>query len=167
MITLVDRLLKWTCGLLSALALFAIMWLMLFDVSGRKFLSHSIPGALEMTEILMVVVIFGALPLVSWRGEHVVFDSLDAFIPRAIKRLQHRLVSLVASATFAFLGWQLVKRAERFADYGEVTSHLQLPMSPVAWTMAILLGVTALMHLLQVIWVPPGVGEHHSPEVPE
>lgn len=165
MYSLVDRWLKWSCGLLSALALFAIMWLMLLDVTGRKFLSGSIPGALEMTEILMVIVIFGALPLVSWRGEHVVFDSLDAFIPPAFKRLQHRLVSLVASGVFALLALQLVKRAERFAEYGEVTSHLQWPMAPVAWTMAGLLAVTALMHLMQTIWVPPGVGEHHHPEV--
>jgi TRAP-type C4-dicarboxylate transport system permease small subunit len=30
-----------------------------------------------LTELLMVVVIFAGLPLVSLRGEHVVFDSLD------------------------------------------------------------------------------------------
>ncbi len=164
MITVVDRLLKWTCGLLSALALFAIMWLMLFDVTGRKFLDHSIPGALEITEILMVIVIFGALPIVSWQREHVVFDTLDGLIPRAIKRLQHRLVSLVAAGLFAFLAVQLVNRAERFAEYHEVTAHLQLPMAPVAWIMAILLGVTAVIHLLQVFWVPADAAKHHAPE---
>lgn len=164
MITLVDRALKWTCGLLSAIGLFAIMWLMLFDVTGRKFFNNSIPGALEMTEILMVIVIFGALPIVSWRGEHVVFDSLDALIPRRFKRLQHRIVSLVGAGLFAFLAMQLVRRAERFAEYHEVTAYLQLPMAPVAWTMAVLLAVTAVMHLLQVIWVPPDEGEHHAPE---
>jgi TRAP-type transport system small permease protein len=58
-------------------ALFAIMALTLVDVSGRKLLSQSVPGSLELTELLMVVVIFAALPLVSLRGEHVVFDSLD------------------------------------------------------------------------------------------
>ena len=46
------------------------MVLTFLDVSGRKFLSHSITGSLELTELLMVVVIFGALPLVSRKGEH-------------------------------------------------------------------------------------------------
>ncbi len=50
------------CGLLSGTALFAIMALTFFDVAGRKLLSNSIPGSLELTELLMVVVIFGALP---------------------------------------------------------------------------------------------------------
>ena len=50
------------CGLLAALALFAIMVLTLVDVSGRKLLSASVPGSLELTELLMVVVIFAGLP---------------------------------------------------------------------------------------------------------
>ncbi|HEY1226319.1 MAG TPA: TRAP transporter small permease subunit [Ramlibacter sp.] len=73
--------LELACGLLAGLALFAIMALTFFDVLGRKFASNSIPGSLELTELLMVVVIFGALPLVSERGEHVEFDSLDPYLP--------------------------------------------------------------------------------------
>ncbi len=169
MTSLMDRLLKWTCGLVSALALFGIMWLMLLDVIGRKYLDHAIPGALEITEILMVVVIFGALPLVSWRSEHIVFDSLDGVVPRALKGLQHRLVHLVCAGTFAFLGLQLIKRAERFAEYGEVTAHLGLSLAPVAWIMAVFLATTALVHLLFVVQLPPGALEHvpHTPELPE
>ena len=77
----IDRLMYWSTALMAAMALFSIMWLTVVDVTGRKFFSQSVPGSLELTEILMVIVIFGALPLVSWRGEHVVFDSLDHLIP--------------------------------------------------------------------------------------
>ena len=67
------------CGTLAGLALLAIMLLTFLDVSGRKLLSHSITGSLELTELLMVVVIFGALKSVfSWlanseHGTHEVF----------------------------------------------------------------------------------------------
>jgi TRAP-type transport system small permease protein len=71
------RLLETLAGAIAAAALFGIMILTLIDVSGRKALSTSVPGSLELTELLMVVVIFAGLPLVSLRGEHVVFDSLD------------------------------------------------------------------------------------------
>ena len=163
------RLFDALCGLLAAVALFAIMALTLVDVTGRKLFNHSITGSLELTEILMVVVIFGALPLVSWRGEHIVFDSLDGVVPRALKGLQHRVVHLLCAGTFAFLGLQLLKRAERFAEYGEVTAHLGLALAPVAWLMAALLGATALVHLLFVVQLPPGALEHvpHTPELPE
>jgi TRAP-type C4-dicarboxylate transport system permease small subunit len=158
MLKTLERLLQWTCGMLSAGALFAIMWLTLVDVSGRKFLNHSVPGGLEITEILMVVVIFGALPLVSWRGEHVVFDSLDALIPKALKGVQQRFVHLVSGGVFLFLADLLVKRGDRFTEYGDVTAHLQLPVAPVAYLMAVLLLITALVHLLFVFVLPPQGG---------
>lgn len=145
-----ERLLNWSSGLMAAMALFAIMWLTLIDVTGRKFLNNSVPGGLEMTEILMVLVIFGALPLVSWRSEHVVFDTLDAFIPDWVKGIQTRIVHLFCAAAFAMMAWLMTTRAERFAEYGDITVHLQFPLAPVAWLMSGLLLLTALVHLLFV-----------------
>ncbi|MDZ4173128.1 MAG: TRAP transporter small permease [Hydrogenophaga sp.] len=169
MISWMNRLLKWSCGLVSALALFGIMWLMLFDVVGRKYFHHSIPGALEITEILMALVIFGALPLVSWRSEHIVFDAFDGMLPQALHGLQHRLVHLVCAGAFAFLGMQLINRALRFSEYGEVTAHLALALAPVAWTMVAFLWVTALVHLLFVVVLPPDTQTHapHNTEFPK
>ena len=146
--TRIDKLLYWSCGLLAALALFGIMWLTLVDVTGRKFLNNSVPGGLELTEILMVCVIFAGLPLVSWRGEHVVFDTFDRFIPAWLTRIQIRLVHLLCAATFGWLAWLMVGKARRFADYGETTSYLLLPLYPVGYGMAVLLLVTGIVHLL-------------------
>ncbi|HMN93228.1 MAG TPA: TRAP transporter small permease [Hydrogenophaga sp.] len=148
---ILDRLLFWSTGLMAAMALFGIMWLTVVDVTGRKFFNNSVPGGLEITEVLMVVVIFGALPLVSWRNEHVVFDSLDALIPDWFKGIQARLIHLVCAGVFAYLARLLVQRAERFAEYGDITAYLMMPVAPVAYLMAVLLGVTALAHLVQVL----------------
>lgn len=145
-----ELLLRWTTGLMAAVALFTIMWLTLVDVTGRKFFDHSLPGGLELTEILMVIVIFGALPLVSWRGEHVVFDSFDHLIPAWLKDIQNRAVELVCAITFAGLAWLMSQRAQRFEEYGDTTVYLQFSIAPVAWLMAGLLVITALVHLVFV-----------------
>ena len=162
MLATLDRVLRWGCGLMAAAALFAIMWLTLVDVTGRKFFDHSVPGGLELTEMLMVMVIFGALPLVSWRSEHVVFDSLDNFIPVSMKQLQARLVHTACAGLFGLMAWLLTTRADRFAEYGEVTVHLQWPMAPVAWVMAVLLALTALVHVAYMV-SPPTVASHGAP----
>ena len=154
-----DKLLNRSAGLTAATALFSLMLLTLVDVIGRKFFNNSVPGGLELTEILMVIVIFGALPLVSWRGEHVVFDSLDAFTPDWLKGLQARVVHLICAGVFGFLARLMAMRAERFAEYGDTTVHLQLSIAPVAWIMAGLLLITALVHFL-FVFRPPGDPGH-------
>ncbi len=161
----IDRLLYWSTGLMAAMALFSIMWLTVIDVTGRKFLSQSVPGSLELTEVLMVVVIFAALPMVSWRSEHVVFDTLDSFIPAWLRGIQARMVHLVCAGAFAFFGRLMVMRAERFAEYGDTTVHLALSIAPVAWLMAALLAVTGLAHLLLAfIPVAPDGHAQHAAE---
>ena len=135
------------CGTLAGLALLAIMFLTFFDVSGRKLLANSITGSLELTELLMVVVIFGALPLVSEKGEHVVFDSLDPVLPQWLRRIQRALVNLLCGALLLGLGWLMVKTGNDFMDTGETTAQLKILKAPFIYGMALLCAFTGLVHL--------------------
>jgi TRAP-type C4-dicarboxylate transport system permease small subunit len=152
------RLLEWLCGSLAAVALFAIMMLTLVDVSGRKALSESVPGSLEMTELLMVVVIFAGMPLVSLAGEHVVFDSLDPWLPRALRRAQGLLVDAVCAIALFGLAWLMWSKAGEMAGYGETTAQLRLPKAPFVYGMSVLCALTALVHGLLML---TPVAHHH------
>lgn len=145
------KILETLCSLLSAVALFAIMTLTFFDVGGRKLLDNSIPGSLELTELLMVVVIFAALPLVSLRGEHVVFDSLDPYLPALVRRVQGALVQLLCAAAMLSLAWLMWRTGDQFLESGETTAQLKLLKAPFIYGMALLCGITGVLHLLLVI----------------
>ena len=152
------RLLEWLCGSLAAVALFAIMILTLIDVSGRKLLSHSVPGSLELTELLMVVTIFAGLPLVSLAGEHVVFDSLDQVLPARVRRLQGLCVDLACALGLLGLAWVMWTMADQRAADGQTTAQLKLPIAPFVYGMSVLCAVTAVVHLLLVL---RPVAHHH------
>lgn len=141
------KLLETLCGLLAGIALFAIMVLTFLDVGGRKLLDHSITGSLELTELLMVVVIFGALPLVSERGEHVVFDSLDPYLPDAVKKIQRALVHLLCGAALLGLGWLMWQTGTDFQQSGETTAQLQILKAPFIYGMGVLCAFTGFIHL--------------------
>ena len=153
------KLLVWLCGLLAALALFGIMGLTFVDVMGRKFFSGSLPGALELTELLMVVVIFTSLPLVALAGEHVVFDSLDRWLPPWLQRLQQALMELFCAAAMAGLAWLMWAKAGQLTEYGDTTSQLKLPLGFFVYVMSGLLALAALAHLI-VLMQPVPV--HHA-----
>lgn len=153
------KLLIGLCGLLAALALFAIMGLTFVDVMGRKFFSGSIPGALELTEILMVVVIFTSLPLVALSGEHVVFDSLDRWLPAPLQRLQQAVMELICALAMAGLAWLMWGKAGDLVSYGETTAQLKMPLGVFVYLMSALLALAAVAHLI-VLFSPVPV--HHA-----
>jgi TRAP-type C4-dicarboxylate transport system permease small subunit len=153
------KLLETLCGLLSGAALFAIMALTFFDVVGRKLLENSIPGSLELTELLMVVVIFGALPLVSQRGEHVAFDSLDAYTPEPVRRVQGAVVHLGCGIALLALGWLMWNTGNQFMETRETTAQLKLLKAPFIYGMGLLCAVTGIVHLLLIKDPPPQLAE--------
>ena len=142
-----NKLLETVCGLLAAVALFAIMALTFFDVGGRKLLENSITGSLELTELLMVVVIFAALPLVSLRGEHVVFDSLDHFLPDAVRKIQRALMQALCAAFLLGLAWLMWQTGNQFLDTGETTAQLKIIKAPFIYGMAVMCALAGLIHL--------------------
>jgi TRAP-type C4-dicarboxylate transport system permease small subunit len=154
-----NTLLEKLCSLLCALALFAIMTLTFFDVGGRKLLSHSITGSLELTELLMVVVIFASLPLVSRRGEHVVFDSLDSVWPAWFLRLQSILVNVLCGSLMLGLMWLMWKTGAQFTESGETTAQLHIPKAPFIYGMSVLCGITGLVHVAQIVRPPEALQE--------
>jgi TRAP-type C4-dicarboxylate transport system permease small subunit len=157
-VTALRRGLEALCGALAAAALFALMWLTLVDVAGRKLISTSVPGSLELTELLMVAVIFAGLPLVSLHGEHVVFDSLDRFLPRGLRRAQQAAIDLAVLVLLAGLAWLMWGKAAQMAEFGDVTAQLRLPLGPFVQLMSVLIGITACVHGL-LLFRPAAV--HH------
>lgn len=145
------RLSIFLCELLTAAALFAIMALTFFDVMGRKFLDRSITGSLELTELLMVVVVFAGLPLVSARGEHVEFDSLDSYLAPWVKRAQTVFVSLLCAGMLIGLGWLMFKTAGQFLDSGETTAQLGILKAPFLYAMSLLCTLTGVVHLFKLL----------------
>lgn len=147
------------CGLVAALSLFAIMALTFFDVGGRKLLSNSIPGSLELTELLMVAVIFSALPLVSLKGEHIVFDSLDNFLPVTLRKALKLLVNLLCCAAMLGLAWLMWRTGNDFAGSGETTAQLHIPKYPFIYGMSVLCALTGLVHLAHALSPPADTDE--------
>lgn len=148
------KLLERTLGWLAAVVLFSMMVLTFVDVIGRKFFDASIAGSLEITELLMLLLIFAGLPLASLKGEHVIFDLLDRFVPRGLTRLQHSLSHLLSASLLAGAAWLTFSRAARTLEQGDQTAQLAIGIAPFQYTAAALIAATALMHVGLALTTP-------------
>jgi TRAP-type transport system small permease protein len=130
-----------------AVSLFSMMLLTFCDVIGRKFIGSSITGVVEVSELLMLTLIFTGLPLCSLRSEHVIFDLLDKFLPRFLAKFQNFLAQAICFALLAGGAWLVVERAVRTMEQGDITAQLLIPMGPFYFGTALMLAITAFVHL--------------------
>jgi TRAP-type C4-dicarboxylate transport system permease small subunit len=148
-------------GVIAAAVLFAMMVLTAADVVGRYLLNRPVAGAFEMTEMMLAALIYCGLPLVSQRREHIVIDTFDYLMSRGVKRGLDMAAEVLCSATLFGLAWLVFGRAGRVASYGDTTNVLKLPLAPVAYLMATMLLVGAIIHLW-LIFVPHGEDDGKS-----
>ncbi len=155
------KLLERALGLVAAVALFGMMALTFADVIGRKLAGGSIPGAVEVTELLMLTLIFTAIPLTSLHGEHIVFDLLDPLLPRGLKTFQHRLANVVCLGALLGAAWLVLGRAQRAAEYGDTTAQLGISLGHFYYATAALLVLCAVMHLVLALRATPESDQFH------
>lgn len=134
-----------------AAALFAMMALTFVDVAARKLLGQGVPGSVELTELLMLGVVFAGMPLVSLKGEHVLFDVFDHLLPPRLLRLQAVLANGLCVALLVGAGVLVMERAARTAKVGDITARLHIGIAPFHYAIGVLLFVTAAMHVL-LLW---------------
>src|SRR6266581_350587 len=96
-----DRLL----GTAAAVLLFCLMALTTADVVGRYIFNWPIRGAFEITELLLLALIFAGLPLASRADEHVTLDFIDMLLGDGGRQLLRRLIDLVCGVIVLGLAW--------------------------------------------------------------
>ena len=136
---------------IAASALLACLMLVTFvDVVARYLFNRPIRGAFELTELLLLVLIFAGLPLVSHADEHVTMDFIDRWLgPRGRDRL-NRLINLLVAALMFFMAWQVWIRAGRVSSYGDATDVLRILYGPFVYFMAAMVALAGLIHVYKV-----------------
>lgn len=149
---LLDRLVGWLDRLLALCAgsaLFGLMCLTFADVMGRKFW-RAVPGALELSEMLMVVVLFCALPLVSRRGEHVSFELADLIYRGRWSCWSLMFRELVCAIAMLALGYACWGYAIQTLADAEISVYWRIPLGWFVYLMSIMLLLAGLLHALRI-----------------
>jgi len=141
----------WVLGTVAAADLMAMMVLTFLDVSGRKLISSPIYGAYEVTEFMMGVLIFTALPLVTAREGHVTIDIMDHFVPRPAMKTQRVVISLISALVLGVIAWRLWIMSGSHLRTNEVTMTLRIPHGPFTRTFAVM-ATLATLASLAVAW---------------
>ena len=138
-------------GVVASAILFAMMLLTVADVIARYGFNRPLRGAFEVTELLLVVLIFAGLPLVSFSDEHAVMDFVDRVLGRRGRARLERAVHLLCAAFMFLLGWLTWLKANRIWAYRDATDVLRIVYGPFVYFMAVTLALAGAIHLYKVV----------------
>jgi TRAP-type C4-dicarboxylate transport system permease small subunit len=146
-----ERRVEAVLGVAASLILLAMMLLTAVDVVGRYVFQRPVRGAFEVTELLLLVLIFAGLPLVSFTDEHALMDFIDRLLGPRAQHLLERAVQGVCAAVMGLLAWLVWLKADRIWAYRDSTDVLRIVYGPFVYFMAAMIGLTAVIHVYKMV----------------
>jgi TRAP-type C4-dicarboxylate transport system permease small subunit len=138
-------------GVAASLILMAMMCLTFADVVARYVFNRPVRGAFEVTELLLLVLIFAGLPLVSHANEHVTMDFIDRLLGGGARGALERLVQAASAAMMLGLAWLVWLKADRIWAYRDATDVLRIVYGPFVYFTAAMIGLAGLIHLYRAV----------------
>jgi TRAP-type C4-dicarboxylate transport system permease small subunit len=138
-------------GVAASTILLAMMALTTVDVVARYVFNRPLRGAFEVTELLLLVLIFAGLPLVSFTNEHAVMDFIDRVLGRRALRSLQGGVELVSALLMFALAWLVWGKADRIWAYRDATDVLRILYGPFVYFMALALALAGVIHLYKMV----------------
>lgn len=118
---------------LSWIMLFAMMAMTATDLFLRNFTNSSILGSVELTELMMVIVVFCSIAQCEVDDGHIRIGLImDKFSPGA-RNLADIFTQALCTAVFTLMSVSIYHHAGNMKQYGEVTMDLHIPLYPFVY----------------------------------
>ena len=146
-----ERRVEGLLGVAASAILMGMMLLTFTDVVARYVFSRPLRGAFEVTELMLLVLIFAGLPLVSFADEHAVMDFIDRVLGARAQRGLEGAVQAGCAAFMFLLTWLMWLKADRIWAYRDATDVLRIVYGPFVYFMALTCALAGIIHLYKVV----------------
>jgi TRAP-type C4-dicarboxylate transport system permease small subunit len=127
-VSFVSRLL----GYIAAVTLGFMMMLTVVDVFLRYIFDAPITGAIEISELMMVVLVFPALGWIAIERSHIRVDLVVTLLSRRVGLIVEIITLLLTLGTYGYITWQSMLESR---EVDMTTSLLSVPEAPFHWVM--------------------------------
>lgn len=128
-------------------ALLGILFLTVADIIGRSAIRRPVPGTVEMTGMILVVVVFMAVAHSEDMGDHITIDLLYERAGNRLRLFLDVFADVLTIAVVALLSYQLYQFTLRNQASGAETPVLDLPV----WPFVLVAAVGSAFYLLSSV----------------
>lgn len=128
---------SWLLARVGALALVGMMLLTAVDVAGRYLFNTPIVGAFEVTEFLVLILIFSFIGYTQREKSHVSVDLLFSRFPRRAQITIDFVNHLIALVLLGLMAWMGYRNGYELIEVGEKSGNLGIPHYPFAFFLSL------------------------------
>jgi TRAP-type C4-dicarboxylate transport system permease small subunit len=140
----------------GGIGIMAMMLLTCADVFLRYFVNAPIEGVLDLTQMLMVVIVFFGLAYCGWTGGHVAVDYLHDLLPPRMVVPLAVAVNATGAVVMLAMAWEGLQTSLTFMMTGETPMTVMIPKYPFIWVVAFGSLTYAAVLVFQTIWPNEG-----------
>ena len=149
----------------AACVIFSLMCLVVADVLGRKLFNAPIQGAIEVTELTLVVIVYLSVAYVQGRRDHIRLELFSSRTSESVLRRLDFLSLLISLVICLIITWRIGLFAwESFTTDDHTMGLVEIPIWPSK--VAVFFGFTllSLRLVIDIVGAVVGVDTGHERE---
>jgi TRAP-type C4-dicarboxylate transport system permease small subunit len=129
------------------------------DIVGAKVFRQPVPGAMDLTSLLGLVVIAFAVAQTQLMGRHITVNCLTLRLPKHMRIIVRSISTLFCTLFFAVVIWRAFMHARDMHVLGDASLTVEIPLAPFAYGLAIAFVPMLLILLIKFYYIVKGVDE--------
>ena len=135
-------------AILAAVCMAILMIVNFTDIIGTKFFLRSVPGALDMSEELMVFLTLLPIAYIALERGHIRITLLEEHLPSAVRSVLQIVQYVIAMLIIGFMTWRVFVQFQKTIEVVQLKEGIDLPIWPANLAVVIAFGFLALVWML-------------------
>ena len=142
----VTKITRWL-AILAAVCIAFLMIVNFTDIIGTKFFLRSVPGALDISEELMVLLTLLPIAFVALERGHIRITLLEGRLPLAVRFVLQIIQYVIATLITGFITWRVFVQFQKTLEVVQLKEGLDLPIWPANLVTVVSFG------FLTLVWI--------------
>ena len=138
-------------AILAAVSITVMMVINFTDIIGTKFFLRSVPGALDISEELMVFLTLLPIAFIALERGHIRITLLEARMPSAVRLVLRIIQYGMAALITGFITWRVFVQFQKTLDFMQLKEGIDLPIWPANLVAVISFGFLTLVWMLLLV----------------
>lgn len=135
-------------AILAAVSIAVLMIINFTDIIGTKFFLRSVPGTLDISEELMVLLTLLPIAFVALERGHIRITLLEGRLPLAVRFVLQIIQYVIATLITGFITWRVSAQFHKTLEFMQLKEGLDLPIWPANLVTVISFGFLTLVWML-------------------